>query len=509
MPPDEYRPFEFPEPAPVRPEEPDPQFDAAWDRFKRRRKLRVTSVLLTVLLVAAAALALLNREAVRISVRETWFRSAALFAEDKLAGVDLQRVHAELLPAWLIARSNEVDPGGAWRSQRAFTMLRDAVAPSPLLSRAVHLLRDLTGDPDHMMDNSGRLLGAIEDWNALMARTGRAWWLDGNLVTSPSGVLFYIKSYSVLAEIRAQVRSLPIDARIVARVDRLNVVENVLGHASPGDHAAAILVDRLHDFALERVWPILGGHLDNVAPVARTLAPLVREEVAGALTAGAFEVLATTAVHRLRLLEVQRALQERRSCGNSMMIRSVPWNGLGRTDTRQLARAAAMSHGDDCPMITPAEFAAIEKASLALREDDRLEAAVSALVAWLARSVTVHEVRHVADQVEKRGLELPLACSPCDDLSMRGRAELSAWMAELAWSDSPYTTLLHGCTLQVHPRSATGAALTRLLGDLGDPCTSPPRGIAARARTLEERVFGRSDRITLPADFPAHLQIER
>jgi len=508
VPPDDFRPFDFPELQPQREQERDAEFEAAWERFRLRRRKRLFGVATAVVLVATGLYALLHRDTVRIAVRETWFRTAAAFTDDELAGVDLQRVHAELLPAWLIARSNESDPGGPWRSERAFNHLRDAVAPSPLLSRVVHLLRDLTNKPHEMLDRSDHLLGAVQDWNAVMARFGMAWWLDGNIMTGAGGVLFYIKSYRVLAEIRAHVRQQPIDARIVARVDRLNVVENVLGHATPGDHSAVVLVDRLHDFALERVWPILGGPLANVSSAAQRIAPLVRQEVAGALSDETFAVLSRTAPDRLRLLEVQRAVHERHACGNSMVIRRLPWNGLGRTDIRQLARAASISRGDSCPMITVSEYDALKNASQALREHDRLETAVAALVAWLARSVTVHEVRHVADQVEQRGLELPLPCTPCADLAMRGRAEFSAWLAEIAWSDSPYTTLLHACTLDVHARSATGMALRHLLNDLGQPCVSPPPGIAARARRLEQRVFGRSQRISLPGDFPIQLEVE-
>jgi len=491
-------------------EERDAEFEAAWERFRRRRRKRWIRVVLGVLLVVALAIGALNFESVRISTREAWFRVAALTTDDELAGVDLQRVHAELLPAWLIARSNESDPGGTARADLAFNALLHAVAPSPKLARVVHLMRDATADPSKMVERTDHLVGLINDWNAQMARHGLPWWLDGNVMSGDGHVLFYIKSYRVRAELRAHVGRQPIDARIVARTDRLNVVENVLGHANPGDHAAAVLVDRLHDFALERVWPILGGELDNVAPAARLIAPLVREEVAAALSDATFRVLADTAPHRLRLLEVQRSVHQRHSCGNSLAIRAVPWNGLGRTDIRQLGRAATMSIGDSCPMITASEFEALKTSSLLLREDDRLRDAVAGLVAWLARSVTVHEVRHVADQVEARGLELPLPCTPCDDaMTMRARAELSAWMAELAWSDSGYTTLLHACTLDVHPRSATGKAIGKLLSMFGDPCKAPPPAIAMRARQLEARVFGRSQRIALPSDFPLRLTIER
>lgn len=488
----------------------DAEFEAAWRAFQQRRRTRWIRLAVTIFFVLLAVIVLVNWDATRLGAREAWFRAVAAVDDDELAGVDLQRVHSDLLPAWLIARSNESDPGGSARAEVAYNTLLHAVAPSPGLSRVIHLTHDATAEPGRMFEHADRLIGLINDWNAVMSRHGRRWWIDGNVLKGGNAVLFYVKSYSVAAELRAFVGQQPIDARIVARVDRLNVVENVLGHASPGDHAAVVLVDRLHDFALERVWPVLGGELENVAMSARTLAPLVRQEVSAALSRETFDVLATTAAHRLRLLEVQRSIHERQHCGNSLAIRAVPWNGLGRTDIRQLSSLAASSHGDSCPTVTPTEFAAISVASAALRENDRLENAVANLVAWLARSITVHEVRHMADQVADRGLELPLPCTPCDDsLSMRARAELSAWLAELAWSDSGYTTLLHACTLDVHPRSATGAALNRILDDLGDPCEAPPRAIAIRARQLESAIFGRSQRIALPANFPVTLSIGR
>lgn len=493
-----------------RAQERDAEFDEAWRAFRERRRTRWIRLVATFIFIVGSVILLVNWDATRLAARETYFRTVAQFTDDELAGVDLERVHSELFPAWLIALSNDADPGGPDRTDRAFTALLHAVAPSPGLSRVIHLAHDATKHPDRIVAHSDRLIGLLNDWNALMARHGKPWWIDGNVMSGRGSVLFYVKSYRVAEELRAYVGRQPIDARIVARVDRLNVVENVLGHASPGDHAAVILVDRLHDFVLERVWPILGGDLQNVALSARTLAPLVRQEVAAALSDQTFGVLAESAPHRLQLLEVQRSIHQRRACGNSLILRAIPWNGLGRTDLRHLSRLAATSQDDSCPSITVDEFETLERSSAVLRENDRLEDAVAALAAWLARSVTVHEVRHVADQVMDKGLEMPLECTPCDDsMSMRARAELSAWLSELAWSDSAYTSLLHACMLDVHRKSATGKALSRLLDDLGDPCTEPPRAIAIRARQLESAIFGRSQRIALPANFPVRLNIER
>ena len=103
-----------------------------------------------------------------------------------------------------------------------------------------------------------------------------------------------------------------------------------------------------------------------------------------------------------------------------------------------------------------------------------------------------------------------MPCSPCtENMTMRARAKLSAWLAQLAWADSGYTTLLHACTLDVHPKSATGKAISRMLRDLGQPCGEPPRGLAIKARQLESAIFGRSERISLPTNFPQKLSIER
>jgi hypothetical protein len=132
--------------------------------------------------------------------------------------------------------------------------------------------------------------------------------------------------------------------------------------------------------------------------------------------------------------------------------------------------------------------------------------ALDALSLFLARITLSHEVRHLADQRQQRGLERPLPCPGCPAaLGVRNRAELSAYLASMAVPGQGATALLQVCDTLSHSR-AHGAVL-ELIGREVARCQGPfpdgPDGlsaaVSARARAAERRLFGRSDPIELPA----------
>jgi len=118
-------------------------------------------------------------------------------------------------------------------------------------------------------------------------------------------------------------------------------------------------------------------------------------------------------------------------------------------------------------------------------------------------------VRHVADDLDLDD-EDALPCAICPvGTPLTVRAEVSAYLAELAWSESPSVELLDACVTRSQGDSAHGRA-AEIVMDAGDwSCTeAPPADISATARALEQRAFGRSDAIVVDAGFGAALHVD-
>ena len=88
--------------------------------------------------------------------------------------------------------------------------------------------------------------------------------------------------------------------------------------------------------------------------------------------------------------------------------------------------------------------------------------------------------------------------------------ELSAFLAAFASSEAPYTSLFQACVLldQGRRRSSHGRAISYAISYLTDfGCDGPlPDDLPQRAQQLEMDLFGRSDTLSLPAEFPDRLR---
>jgi len=118
----------------------------------------------------------------------------------------------------------------------------------------------------------------------------------------------------------------------------------------------------------------------------------------------------------------------------------------------------------------------------------------------------VHELRHVADDESIAGeLRARLNCKACVGLSSRALEELSAYLAAFAHSDARYVSLYQACRLGGgSPHGRAMVVLEELVPGL---CGDPPADLAATAVALERQLFGRSDRIELPAAYPRTLPL--
>jgi hypothetical protein len=428
-----------------------------------------------------------------------------------LAGIDLARVHAELLPAWVIAASRAAEPGGRAAADGALAAVRAAVAADPNLDAlAAELGALVAADP---VRNADRILYLSWAWNEYLEQQSLPWRLDGAVrLNGGGGGFFYAKTYHVLADLRAGVGGASVRARLLERADHTNVVELYLGRSSAD---AAVIVDRVRELALDRVWPLLAEEAVAVARAGaadRAFAPFVRAEVAAALPAVTYAVLRDTASDRGALSAAVDAIEARAACGSDLVVVLPSWKGLPAPDFDRLRRLAAASAGRRCPAVTSDEAESLIAASTRLSARTDLDPALGALVAFLARAVTVHEVRHAADALAA-GPDVPPACPGCPpgvgDPEVRN--ELSAYLASFAALATGYSALFQACALaREEPDSAHGVAVTVALSVVAPSadCSAPPADLAPLAGAAERALFGRSASITLPADFPATLPLE-
>ena len=506
---DELRP---PPPQP----RPDPEFEAVERAFRANLRRRSRIVTATVVLLALAVIGLTHGERIRRSARRAWFGWQAWSSDAPLAGVDLDRLHGELLTNWVIARNE--DEVSATQAAEA---VAEALAPSPALSALFQTLHSLARPDPGLLRRNEELLDAVAAWNRLLATGDAPWWLEGNMLVGPGTAQFYLKTYRIRGTAVLRVGAERVVTRLLSRADQLNVIELALGHASPDRDQAALLMHRVRDHAMDVLWPALATTATTATTAGpspgrvatredRSLSGRVRAEVRGALTANEWQALNGTAAARGVLVTLRDRVAQRRRCGARLVLHMKKVHGPGRDTLRWLRGVAAEEAQFECAAITQSEVAQLATASRTLRGAGGLQAAVDRLVMWLARDVAVHEARHVADQRLHRGLERKLPCQGCPPRwSVRTQAEFSAWLAELAWGPAPFTTLLHACSLR--QRTATGRALQLLLRRIGEaPCSQPPVDVQRRARLLELKILGREERIRFVSHLPDRMtRLER
>ena len=207
------------------------------------------------------------------------------------------------------------------------------------------------------------------------------------------------------------------------------------------------------------------------------------------------------------------------TCGSTFWIHEVPWFGFDADRINRLRAFALASSARECPAITPQEIELLEVASQQLQSTDDLGHAVGALVAWAAEHVAIHEARHLADDARANGFDEPLPCASCSaDMGIEARAELSGYLASMAWSPSGATAMYQACRSLADDRRQRGGklldgphaqAMDLLTRRLGPFCREgPPDHVAALARELELEMLGRSDPIRLGDDFPRRLPVD-
>ena len=368
---------------------------------------------------------------------------------DALESIDLARVHGALLPSYMIAASRiGRDTGALDRADDALAALRAEAGQDPNLDALLGELGSLLRD-DALQTRPRRILYLVWAWSSYLDRAGLPWWVEASVLFRDWGGFLCTKSYHVHRDLRVAVGPDRYRVRLIGRVDRTNVRERHLGHAGRDSDGALVVVDRVEEFALERLMPVLGPGGGGACNRGRSsLAAHVRDEIIRGLGGTTSQVLAAYATAR---------------CAE-------PAGGAEDALPESMARTARCG-----------------------------------LVAWAHRVPVIHETRHVADDERASARDRPLACAGCpDSFGIPTRLELSAYLASFAAEGTGYAALLQACAVESDDETPHARALRFLTPRLlPHGCDGEvPDDLYARAQELEQELFGRSDEIALPDDFP-------
>lgn len=417
-----------------------------------------------------------------------------------LATIDLERVHAELVPAWVVAR-------GGMRGAH-LTELRRAVGADANLGAILDRMA-LLADHDPML-NASELLGLVRTWNAYLDTAGEPWRMEGEILVSRAGGddLFALRTYRVMHDGHTRVGDQDYRTLVQRRVDGTTLVEPYLGHMRSWERGVILLHDRIREYALDEVWPLLDPTHVPADPIARAFAEPLRAAVReglGQQTAGSLEA---TAAHRRTLLDATASVHARHRCGSQFLISRLPYDGFGPADLTKLQIAAGGEPVPDCPEVTPTEAAAFLLASRGLQGQPGLRDATERLVAWVAGAVAVHEARHAADDARMDRGE-SLRCEGCPEAMPRVEAlEASAYLASFAAPHQGVMSMYQACALDPDRLPDRAAAVAFLAERLGTTCQGgPPDDLVERARGLEIELFGRLTPVDL-RDFPVRLPVD-
>lgn len=425
---------------------------------------------------------------------------------DEDAEIDWASVHSRLLPSWIIARGRTQGPARERedRAQRAYTELRYAFAADRNLVEIFDELETRLEDPFASADRIDYLLWAYNDY---LQQRDVPWRLEADLHVRRDGdPTLLTRSYEVLEDLRSEEGH---RLRLLRRADLTNIDEGFLGHVSARDQGALVMLDQVMQFGIRHVWPVLHGGLDHRLPAsAQGIAPHVRAEALGVLSAGEYVLLHETAVDQQALIEVAASIHQRQECGNRFRIYGLPWNGLEPPDQRALVEALGRSNGEECPEVTLGEAARMLGASERLGSTTGLAEAVESLTTFVSRAVSVHELRHVADGRAARCIACP------DGMSAAARDELSAYLTSFATPGVGYVALLQACSIEpaddMNVSTAPHAQALAIAFDAMLPggCQGAiPEDLYARAAEAQRHFFGERVGVTMPESYPAQVRL--
>lgn len=418
-----------------------------------------------------------------------------------LEKVDLELVHRERWHRWIAATSRAVPGSPDPRVDAARTGMREAIAADQNLTELFEELDEIITSPRLEEEAvQRRALWLARAWNHYLEREGQPYFVRANVI-GRERMMFLAHAYEVVARATGTIDGDEVRIRALSRLDSLNLRDAVLGPPSSADEGVIVVADQLLELSLDHLWPMLAKPGD---PVQRTFAPAVALELRASLPADAFALLERTAATRRSLVD-SRASILARGC-SLVWLRQVPFDGLPR---EQLDWLAERTDVGPCAGVKDDELQALWQGSEALRQHEGLREATERLTALAARSIAVHELRRVADEIEYRGSDEWRPCGPCkSDDGELARHVAAGYLAQIAWSRTPAVALYRICWTTGDDMGPAGAARATVMGALGLQCPDGvPADVETRAQQLEREQFGHGVPLVLGEDFPERLPV--
>lgn len=424
-----------------------------------------------------------------------------------LASVDLDAVHVEHWTQWVVAAARATPGVPDDGLELARTNMRAAIAGDRNLVELFDELDDLVTTKNLRLErNRDRARWLAYAWNDYLDGAGAPYFVHTNVLLQDRP-LFYAHTYRVLTDASGSVGDDELRVRAIGRLDRIGLRELYLGYVTSDTDGALLLVDRLAEHVLDQLWPMLAG-AEHVPLDYRRYAEAVLAEATAELPPEVIAELVATAPARAGAVAAMDAMVERMECSR-LVLTKLPFRGY---DQDTLFTLADMVETGSCAAVRLTEFQALERASKELGTRPELEGALEQLVAWAARTIAVHELRHAADDLVRDDDDPPRECTICDGTDPENvRAEVSGYLAQLAWSTAPATALHQICRStsdDADEVTVHGRARAIVLGGLKWSCRDgAPEDLTERARALELAALGRSEPIVLGAEFPTRMAV--
>jgi hypothetical protein len=422
-----------------------------------------------------------------------------------LAGIDMDRVHGQLFPAWIIALQHKPHSVGRANAERAFADLRSEAGRDPNLGGLLDRIHE--GMMDGTYDFHGELRALIKGWNDYLAQGGIPFRLEHHIAQSAEGPQHRARFYRVVADIPVSTERSMQHVLVLARQDRTNLTEGFLGQTSTDPGTALIMTDRIAQYAIERIWPLFDRQSEITTSA---LLERVRAEAREELSEPTLDALTRTLLARRQLEAELRTLSQRRGCGAGVVIENVPWNGLSNRALALVNGVAQKNERRGCPRVTLDDADHISTLSERLSNDASLVRALGELAAWVGKSVVAHEARHLADSRDDDHLDPSNFCRDCPaTFDYATRAEVAAYLASFATPHAGYVALLQACGNESSRGGTHSTALEFVLPKLlADGCSGPvPEDLYSQAAAVHAQLFGRTRPVALPTSFPTTIPI--
>lgn len=424
--------------------------------------------------------------------------------------VDIEKVHAKLLPHWLIALSYDDAGYPSDETLAEFEALQKAVKGDPNLHALVTELGELIHS-EKVAEHTERIHYLTWAWNDYLRQMDQPYHFEAVIMYRQDGPMLYTKNYGLVGEVDFELGEDKLTGLLAERIDNTNIVENYLCRATESDERPLWIVDTSADEAAEHVWPMLSADSDpTLEPLQRGFAVAMRNEAKEVLSKKSFQTLQSTAHTRHQLLSLVDDINERDCNKFRISYKPLIAYDLGRLD--RLWDDVTYMENHPCPRLTSAELEKLIALSKELHaKTDELRPAIEELTAWIARPRLVHEVRHRADEDRHMARDLPMSCPGCETgVSPRYRAELSGYLAGVAYTDAPVAGLFRACW--VHENSSTyhRLAMEPLVRELASSqnCENGPvDNLGEKAKKADVELFDRDEPISVIGKWPEKMKV--